>query len=135
MKGVKVVGILSVSLAFAFAVVSLLASQCPDRSSLRVNCQHPCVKGDLYESNTWCTMATEELCCEYDIKWYECDYMTNDPDNDPDPRCNPRTQWEPVEGPRERPCHTCERVPGTKMAKACMPKKPCAGEDGVNPDG
>jgi hypothetical protein len=122
MKGVKVVGILSVSLAFAFAVVSLLASQCPDRSSLRVNCQHPCVKGDLYESNTWCTMATEELCCEYDIKWYECDYMTNDPDNDPDPRCNPRTQWEPVGGPREY-CRTCERVPGTKMAKQCVPQR------------
>ncbi|MFA0743312.1 MAG: hypothetical protein LASZOEIN_000085 [Candidatus Fervidibacter sp.] len=122
MKGVKVVGILSVSLAFAFAVASLLASQCPDRSSLRVNCQHPCVKGDLYESNTWCTMATEELCCEYDIKWYECDYMTNDPDNDPDPRCNPRTQWEPVGGPREY-CRTCERVPGTKMAKQCVPQR------------
>jgi hypothetical protein len=122
MKGVKVVGILSVSLAFAFAVASLLASQCPDRSSLRVNCQHPCVKGDLYESNTWCTMATEELCCEYDIKWYECDYMTNDPDNDPDPRCNPRTQWEPVGGPREY-CRTCEHVPGTKMAKQCVPQR------------
>jgi len=122
MKGVKVVGILSVSLAFAFAVASLLASQCPDRSSLRVNCQHPCVKGDLYESNTWCIMATEGLCCEYDIKWYECDYMTNDPDNDPDPRCNPRTQWEPVGGPREY-CRTCERVPGTKMAKQCVPQR------------
>jgi hypothetical protein len=122
MKGVKVMGILSVSLAFAFAVASLLASQCPDRSSLRVNCQHPCVKGDLYESNTWCIMATEGLCCEYDIKWYECDYMTNDPDNDPDPRCNPRTQWEPVGGPREY-CRTCERVPGTKMAKQCVPQR------------
>ncbi|MFA0764953.1 MAG: hypothetical protein XFASWVDF_002698 [Candidatus Fervidibacter sp.] len=122
MKGVKVVGILSVSLAFAFAVASLLTSQCPDRSSLRVNCQHPCVKGDLYESNTWCIMATEGLCCEYDIKWYECDYMTNDPDNDPDPRCNPRTQWEPVGGPREY-CRTCERVPGTKMAKQCVPQR------------
>jgi hypothetical protein len=122
MKGVKVVGILSVSLAFAFAVASLLTSQCPDRSSLRVNCQHPCVKGDLYESNTWCIMATEGLCCEYDIKWYECDYMTNDPDNDPDPRCNPRTQWEPVGGPREY-CRTCKRVPGTKMAKECVPQR------------
>jgi hypothetical protein len=122
MKGVKVVGILSVSLAFAFAVASLLTSQCPDRSSLRVNCQYPCVKGDLYESNTWCIMATEGLCCEYDIKWYECDYMTNDPDNDPDPRCNPRTQWEPVGGPREY-CRTCERVPGTKMAKQCVPQR------------
>jgi hypothetical protein len=122
MKGVKVVGILSVSLAFAFAVASLLASQCPDRSSLRVNCQHPCVKGDLIASNTWCTMATEDLCCEYDIEWYECDYMTNDPDNDPDPRCNPRTQWEPVGGPREY-CRTCERVPGTKMAKQCVPQR------------
>jgi len=122
MKGVKVVGILSVSLAFAVAIVSLLASQCPDRSSLRVNCQDPCVKGDLYESNTWCIMATEGLCCEYDIKWYECDYMTNDPDNDPDPRCNPRTQWEPVGGPREY-CRTCERVHGTKMAKRCVPQR------------
>ena len=99
MKGVKVVGILSVSLAFAFAVASLLASQCPDRSSLRVDCQHPCVKGDLIASNTWCTMATEDLCREYDIEWYECDYMTNDPDNDPDPECHPRSQWEPVAGP------------------------------------
>jgi hypothetical protein len=123
MKGVKVVGILSVSLAFAFAVVSLLASQCPDRSSLRVNCQHPCVKGDLYESNTWCTMATEELCCEYDIKWYECDYMTNDPDNDPDPRCHPPRQWNPIGGPRERPCHTCKSLGG--LVRRCEPKPEC----------
>ena len=123
MKGVKVVGILSVSLAFAFAVASLLASQCPDRSSLRVNCQHPCVKGKMIDSNTWCTMATEGLCCEYDIKWFECDYMTDDPDADPDPRCHPRKQWEPVAGPRERPCHTCKSLGG--LVRRCEPKPEC----------
>ena len=106
MKGVYNWAVLLVA---AFAVTLMLASQCPQPN--RVTCQAPCVRGSMYENNTWCTMATESLCCEYNYRWYECDYLTDDDDNDPDPRCHPRLQWEPQSGPRYI-CGTCEKVPG-----------------------
>ncbi|MFA0757909.1 MAG: hypothetical protein PVTTEEND_000023 [Candidatus Fervidibacter sp.] len=122
MQGVKVVGILAALLAFAVAL--LLASECPEPN--RVTCRSPCIRGGLYEDNTWCTMATENLCCEYNYEWYECDYMTDDDDKEPDPRCHPRLQWEPkgiLAGPRPRPCHTCEKVPGEPdVVRRCEPK-------------
>jgi len=108
----------AVLLAVAFAVTLMLASQCPNPST--ITCQPPCVRGDAYEDNTWCFMLTENLCCEYNYVWYECDYQTNDDDQDPDPECNPRSHWEPKSGPRMM-CATCEQVPGKpSVVRRCV---------------
>lgn len=118
-----------------FLVVSVLTisfwmviSQCPDPPEPR--CQDPCNRDDFVEDNTYCTMATEDICCEYNYTWYECE-IGSDPDTKSNPSCHPKHEWvfKSQFGVRERRCHTCKQVPGEpSFVKRCELKPECAGE-------